>query len=202
MQRGVDDGTELSDWDSESAQSARLEDFFAYMPQHRYIFAPTRELWPASSVNARVSPIPLQHTDGSPKLNAKGEVVFMPASAWLDRFRPVEQLTWYPGEPMLMRDRLIAEGGFIMRAGSAIFNLYRPPAVVEGDPGAAGPWLDHIAKSILIMPIISSAGWHIVCRNQPRRSTMHCCSAARQASARIHCLLQSLAQLAPGILPK
>jgi hypothetical protein len=30
-----------------------LDDFDAYMPQHRYIFEPTREMWLASSVNAR-----------------------------------------------------------------------------------------------------------------------------------------------------
>lgn len=28
------------------------EDFYAYMPTHQYIFVPSRELWPASSVNA------------------------------------------------------------------------------------------------------------------------------------------------------
>ena len=34
-----------------------LGDFFAYMPMHSYIFAPSREMWPGSSVNARVPPI-------------------------------------------------------------------------------------------------------------------------------------------------
>ena len=32
-----------------------IEDFRAYMPMHEYIFVPSRELWPASSVNARVA---------------------------------------------------------------------------------------------------------------------------------------------------
>ena len=27
----------------------------------------------------------------------------MPASAWLDRNHPVEQMTWCPGEPMLIQ---------------------------------------------------------------------------------------------------
>ena len=35
----------------------QLEDFVAYMPTHNYIFKPTRELWPAPSVNARVPPV-------------------------------------------------------------------------------------------------------------------------------------------------
>ena len=30
------------------------DDFFGYMIEHRYIFAPTGEIWPASSVDARL----------------------------------------------------------------------------------------------------------------------------------------------------
>jgi len=33
------------------------EDFYAYMPQHSYIFVPSGEMWPASSVNARLPPV-------------------------------------------------------------------------------------------------------------------------------------------------
>ena len=36
------------------AVGVSLDDFLAYMPQHSYIFAPSRELWPAASVNARL----------------------------------------------------------------------------------------------------------------------------------------------------
>ena len=32
----------------------QLDDFYAYMPDHSYIFVPTREMWPASSVNSRL----------------------------------------------------------------------------------------------------------------------------------------------------
>ena len=64
-----------------------LDDFYAYMPMHCYIYAPSREMWPASSVNARIPPIP--GPDG------KG----VAASAWLDRHKPVEQMTWAPGLP-------------------------------------------------------------------------------------------------------
>ena len=35
-----------------------LDDFYAYMPMHCYVYAPSREMWPASSVNARIAPIP------------------------------------------------------------------------------------------------------------------------------------------------
>lgn len=113
----------------------RPSDFYAYMPEHKYIFTPTREMWPASSVNARLS---ITGDDGNQ----------VKASAWLDANRPVEQMTWAPGEPELVEDRLIAHGGWIEHWGARTFNLYRPPAVrpLDGDPDAAGPWIDHVRR--------------------------------------------------------
>jgi hypothetical protein len=110
-----------------------LEDFHAYMPAHSYIFTPSREMWPASSVNSRIPPIPI----GAKK---------MPANAWLDRNKPVEQMTWAPGLPMLIPDRLIAEGGWIERDGVACFNLYRPPTIEHGDAAKANRWINHVHK--------------------------------------------------------
>ena len=107
----------------------RLEDFYAYMPQHAYIFAPSRELWPAVSVNARVPPIP--RPNGKP----------ISAATWLDANAAVEQMTWSPGEPMLIKDRLVSDGGWIKRPGCSVFNLYRPPLLVP-KVGDAKPWLD------------------------------------------------------------
>jgi hypothetical protein len=104
----------------------QLGDFYAYMPMHQYIFAPSREMWPASSVNARILPI--------------GDVK---ANLWLDQNQPVEQMSWVPGEPMLITDRIIADGGWIARPGCTCFNLYRPPVVRRGDAAKAGPWIAH-----------------------------------------------------------
>lgn len=123
-----------------------LDDFYAYMPMHRYIFTPSRETWPASSVNARILPIQIFDQFGQPKLDDKGEPVMVPASAWLDKHKPVEQMTWVPGIPMVIRDRLIAEGGWIERKGVSCFNLYRPPTMKLGDPTQVQPWLDHWNK--------------------------------------------------------
>jgi hypothetical protein len=104
-------------------------DFYAHMPTHRYIFAPCRQLWPARSVNARL-----------------GSIEGIAASAWLDQNRHVEQMTWAPGQPMLIRDRLISEGGLIVKPGCRIFNLYRPPIIRLGDPNRIAPWLDHLQR--------------------------------------------------------
>ncbi|MGH8228268.1 MAG: primase-helicase family protein [Steroidobacteraceae bacterium] len=111
-----------------------LEDFYAYMPAHSYIYTPTREPWPAPSVNARIPPI---------DIGAKKPIS---ASEWLDRVRPVEQMTWCPGMPMVIENRLVADGGWIERPGCHTFNLYRPPLQVEGDPAEAGPWLAHVHR--------------------------------------------------------
>src|SRR5215471_11347651 len=70
----------------------------------------------------------------------------MRASTWLSRNKPVEQMTWAPGLPMLIHDRLISEGGWIERAGVVCFNLYRPPVHIPGDAAEAGPWLDHVRR--------------------------------------------------------
>src|SRR5262245_61883336 len=94
--------------DSGGRLGVSRNDFFAYMPLHRYIFAPTSQLWPARSVNARLGSI-----DG------------FDANVWLDKHRHVEQMTWAPGLPMLIEDRLISDGGWIVKPGCRTFNLYR-----------------------------------------------------------------------------
>jgi hypothetical protein len=115
-----------------AAHGVSLEDFFAYMPMHNYIFTPTRSMWPAGSVNARIPPIPAANGDE------------IKAATWLDYHKPVEQMTWAPGLPMIIRDRLIHEGGWIDRKGVSCFNLYLPPTITGGDPSQAGPWLGHL----------------------------------------------------------
>ena len=128
-----------------AGQGIRLEDFRAYKPQHTYICTPTREPWPAVSVNATLPPVPLLDDAGKPVLDAKGNPKSIPASEWLDRHHSVEQITWAPGEAMDVRDRLVSEGGWVGRNGVTCFNLYLPPAVEPGgDPDKANPWLDHV----------------------------------------------------------
>jgi hypothetical protein len=106
-----------------------LEDFRAYMPLHAYIYTPAGEMWPVASVNSR-----FQNVDG------------MKANLWLDKNRPVEQMTWAPGLPMLIPDKLISEGGWIEHRGVTCFNLYRPPKAHQGNAAEAGPWLEHVRK--------------------------------------------------------
>ena len=128
------------------AGNVSLDDFQAYLPQHVYVFLPTREPWPASSVDARLGHIPLFDAKGQPVLNDDGEQKTARASLWLDWHHPVEQMTWAPGSPPLIRNRLIAEGGWIERRGATCLNLYRPPTIIRGNAAEAGPWLEHLLK--------------------------------------------------------
>ena len=71
-----------------------LDDFVAHMPTHTYVFIPTRDHWPATSVNSRI-----------PDIEVNGKEI--PASKWLDKNHPVAQVTWAPGLPTLIKDRVL-----------------------------------------------------------------------------------------------
>jgi hypothetical protein len=99
------------------------EDFYGYMPDGRYLFIPTGELWPGKSVNQRCGDETAAH--------------------WINKHRPVDQMTWAPGEPELIRGRLISRGGWVAKPGCATFNLYRPPTQPLDDLLKAERWLQH-----------------------------------------------------------
>jgi hypothetical protein len=123
-----------------------LDDFYAYMPMHAYIFTPSGELWPASSVDSRFAPLPLVNSDGIPLRKQDGGRMIIKPSRWLDQNKAVEQMTWAPGEQKIIEGRLISEGGWIERPGCRCFNLYRPPAIIPGNPREAGPWIEHLSR--------------------------------------------------------
>jgi|AmaraimetFIIA100_FD_contig_101_753895_length_1828_multi_4_in_0_out_0_2 hypothetical protein len=115
-------------------EAIRREDFIAYLPMHNYVYMPTREPWPGSSVNAVLPAVQISKDKS------------IAASTWIDRNQAVEQMTWAPGEDELIHDRLISGGGWIERPGATCLNLYRPPALVPGNSAEAEPWLDHVHK--------------------------------------------------------
>jgi hypothetical protein len=128
----------------EPEQKITIDDFIAFLPSHSYIFIPTREMWPAAGVDAKLPPMPLFDSDGKPVIDEKtGEQKKVQPSKWLDWFHHVDQATWAPGEPLEVRDRLIAEGGWFDQPGASTFNLYKPPEVF-GRPGDVSMWTKHI----------------------------------------------------------
>jgi hypothetical protein len=122
-----------------------IDDFVAYMPSHIYIFTPCREPWTEASVNSRLPRVPVLDKHGQPKRRG-GKIVTISPSTWLDRNNPVEQMTWCPGYPMLIKDRLVVDGGWIERPEVTCFNHYRPPRIELGDAAKAGPWVEHVHK--------------------------------------------------------
>jgi len=112
--------TEPSEVDADPTAGVSLDDFYAYMPMHNFIYVPTRTTWPAASVNARIRPIAITGEDG--------KRLMLPPSAWLDRKRPIEQMIWAPGLPVTVRNKLLlATADGFEREGVTCFNLYHPP---------------------------------------------------------------------------
>ena len=139
---------------------------------HNYIFMPCREPWPAASIDAVFPPQVLTDAAGNPVMKG-GKVQKLAASRWLDRNQPAHQMTWAPGMPVLIPDRLVVDGGWIERSGVICLNLYRAPRLLLGDATKAQPWLDHVAK---LFPVeaeatTSFAGWRSACSTRKSRST-------------------------------
>jgi Family of unknown function (DUF5906) len=107
-----------------------IADFVAHSPDHTYIYRPTRETWSKTAVNSRVPPM----AGGKKPISA---------STWLDRNDAVAQRTWAPGEPEIITDRLISEGGFFPKPEARVFNLYKPPTIIRA-AGAIALWRDHL----------------------------------------------------------
>jgi hypothetical protein len=122
-----------------------IEDFWAFPPAHNYIYMPCREPWPAESVNSILPPVRLYSATGQP-LKVNGKLVKLKPAAWLDQHRRAEQLTWAPGFPEIVANKHIVDGGWFDRPGGHCLNLYRPPRIMHGDAGKAGPWIDHLKK--------------------------------------------------------
>jgi hypothetical protein len=137
-QEGNDNREAVELDNTELADAVTLDDFQAFLPSHQYIFMPTGAMWPAGSVNSQIPPIVIPKPDGKDDKIA--------ASVWLDRHRPVQQMTWAPGEPKIIAHRLpTLDGGWVKKRGARTFNLYRPPVIdTTADPRQAQRWIDHV----------------------------------------------------------
>ena len=122
-----------------------LAEFCAIPNAHLYIYLPCREPWPAASVD---EVLPLQQDladDGTPMMR-NGKPVMVKASKWLSKHRRAEQVSWWPGLPMFIRNRLVEAGGSKDWPGAVVLNLYKEPTLELGDPDAAQPWIDHVRR--------------------------------------------------------
>ncbi len=124
-----------------------IDDFVAYSPTTVYIFTPCRETWSKAGVNSRLPRVPVRTKSGEIVRGKDGKPITILPTTWLDHNRAVEQMTWCPGYPMLIKHRLVVAGGWIERPEVTCFNHYRPPRITEGDAGKAHPWIDHVRNT-------------------------------------------------------
>ena len=118
-----------------------ISDFSAYLPMHQYIYHPTRELWPSASINAHLPLTAVVDAEGKVRKDEDGKPILLKPAAWLDLYSSVQQMVWAPGEPMVVADKIMEEGGWIEKRGSRCFNLYRPPSPPPGTAGMALRWI-------------------------------------------------------------
>jgi hypothetical protein len=111
-------------------QAFALEDFVAYLPGGTFCYLPTREMWPATGVNAKVGDVMV---NGVSKIKA---------ATWLSHHQKADAMAWSPGEPTRINDRLLVEGGWIEKIGDTTLNTYRPATIVPRE-GDASPWFNH-----------------------------------------------------------
>jgi hypothetical protein len=101
---------------------ARPEDFVSILPEGKYMFTPTRQMWDSTTVN---------------NILGKG------AAKDMDKRRACAMLTWAPGLPMVIENKVILDGEWRDTPGHNTFNLYLPPApLTDGEAWLAEPWLE------------------------------------------------------------
>src|SRR5262249_43953547 len=125
------------------AATLSFDDFVAYGPARACIYLPCKTLWPNASVDTRLPRRPMRDSNGLPVTNAKGKLMMIPASTWLEQNQSVETLTWAPGYPEFIRGQLAVEGGWVAKPGATTLNSYRPPVIEFGDASKASRWVDH-----------------------------------------------------------
>jgi hypothetical protein len=111
----------------ELPEAVRIEEFLYCSPENKYIFVPNGSLWPAPAVDKRLPWI------GGTK-----------PSTIIARTNPVEDMTWLPGEPLLIKHKLIVQGGVIEAPNKTMYNFYRGANFVRTNTDKANVWTDHI----------------------------------------------------------
>jgi hypothetical protein len=86
------------------------DDFWAYLPTHRYINRITGDLWSASTMNSHLRRFTI--------------ALGMKPSDWLDQFRAVTQMGRHPGYPEII-EGMVAYKGQLLPGKGRIYNLYR-----------------------------------------------------------------------------
>jgi Protein of unknown function (DUF2786) len=100
-------------------RTAHIDEFYAFGPENKFFYTPTRTLWPKASVLSRLG---------------------ADAITYLERKRDCQCMTWCPGKPMIVEDHIVMNEEWVYAEGKRTFNNYIPPKPIAGDADKAGPW--------------------------------------------------------------
>ena len=103
-----------------------LSDFASYLPDQKYIYLPTGKMWDPAGINRAFPSFDKNHK----------------RSSEIDAANPIHDITWAPGHPQIIEDAFLDQGGWLPKAGARVYNHYRPPVAVGGDPRQVTRWLD------------------------------------------------------------
>jgi len=148
------------------------DDFYALAPANRCIYRPTRDIWNNEAVDNRVPPQPLLDANGNP-VRKDGKVKMMAASKWLAQHRSVERMTWAPGEPESIEDKLLIDDSWIEKPGARTYNTYLPPTIKLGDASQAQRWRDLWFKLYPAAAAEHSIAWLAHRRQHPEVKVNH-----------------------------
>jgi hypothetical protein len=151
-----------------------LCDFLAYGPQNKFMHISTRKLWPKETINDCLPKVAMVNRNGELKVNSAGNPVLINPASWLTQNRLISSMTWAPGLPMLVYDKVVvADVGWSYALGKVTFNQYLPPEPEEGDPRKATPWVK-LARKLWGRYALRVIRW-FACRVQhPEIKINHC----------------------------
>lgn len=96
-------------------------DYYAYMEKPELLYLPTRKFFPVKNVEARTR---------------KG------FGKWLAKNRAIHSVTWAPGLPTIIENKIAMANGWQDKPGVNTLNKYIPPDPIGGDPEDCDPWLN------------------------------------------------------------
>ena len=140
------------------------EDFIYDRTQQACWVKGSGRLWQREAVNAAVPPewrrVVAGNAAPAPEEGAAPRGRGRPAGGARERVIPayddilngefgdlsVEDSTWWPGHPEIIRDVQITVAGAQPAPGDRLYNTYRPPVEMPGKAENAGLWVEHIRK--------------------------------------------------------
>jgi hypothetical protein len=101
--------------------TARPENLYWIMSEAQFMYLPTRTLFKRDAVVRQIG----------------GE-----AATLVEKEKVCSNLFWAPGLPVFLKNQAVIDGALDDFEGNNLFNLYKAPRPVEGDPEQAGFWLE------------------------------------------------------------